>query len=156
MTVPLSDQEIEALEKLALGVPRHVVNNGFVLAQHPVAGEWFLYSDNGRGTGRQYIASFPAGKHYFGTLAQFMESAHPKAILALIGTLRKLRRQRDEARKALEPFARMVPSSFYNDGDNEGYGIMLHAMPNKSPDFRRRDILAARAALTKTPSDARS
>ena len=73
----------DVLKELALSVPRHVANYGFVLSKSPVCGDWFLYSDNGKGMGRQWIANIPAGRHYFGSLAQFMEAAHPAAILSL-------------------------------------------------------------------------
>jgi hypothetical protein len=71
------------LKTLAESVPDYVTNKGFILSKCPVAGEWFIYSDNGMGMGRQHIASIPTDKHYFGALPQFMAAAHPHAILEL-------------------------------------------------------------------------
>lgn len=77
----------DVLKALALSVPAHIVNYGFELGQRPVGGDWFLYSDNGRGMGRQHIAVIPAGKWYFGGLPQYMAAAHPAEILRLYARL---------------------------------------------------------------------
>lgn len=50
--------------------------------------------------------------------------------------------------EALRPFAKLQLSTLYSDAENEGYSIFLG-----KADFRRQDVLRARAALTKENTD---
>lgn len=52
-------------------------------------------------------------------------------------------------RKALEPFAKISPSTLCSDSDNEGYVAALSARltDDDESDFTRQDLIRARAAL---------
>lgn len=71
------------LRALAEAVPEHVVSSGWYLSK-PAFGRRYLYSDNFRGMGRQWIANLPQGTRYFGPLAEFMAAMSPRTTLRLL------------------------------------------------------------------------
>jgi hypothetical protein len=94
--------DLDALRRILDDVPSHLINHGFTLGGGPVGGDWHLYSDNYRGMGRQYIASLPAGKHYFGGLAQFMEAFDPITVRHLLDRVAAAEAGMETAIKAAE------------------------------------------------------
>ena len=61
-------------------------------------------------------------------------------------------------REALEPFAKIVPSSFYPADGSEGekYWVLLHTSDAGHSDFTGADLARARAALTALGQEAKS
>ena len=79
--------DLDRLEALAKAVPEHVQRNGWFVGK-PQFGHQHVYADDFKGQGRQHIASLPAGKTYFGSMADFIAAANPATILALISQAR--------------------------------------------------------------------
>jgi hypothetical protein len=80
--------DLAKLEALAKGVPEHIQLNGWYV-NPPSFGHQHVYADDFKGRGRQHIASIPAAKKYFGTLADFIAAANPATVLQLIALARR-------------------------------------------------------------------
>lgn len=76
--------------------------------------------------------------------------------LAYLPALSALLDERDRMREALEPFARIAPSSFYDEDGSEAerYTVRLYDNTRHEPphDFTGADLARARAALGNTPA----
>jgi len=136
---------IERLRALAQGVPQHVVNYGFRLSKRPVGGDWFLYTDNLKGMGRQHIASIPADRSYFGTLHEFMAAASPVEVLALV-------RRVEAAEQGMEAAIREAVERGRAEGIRdmrEAATAVLWALNEKPPESGRRTFYEAAQAVAK-------
>ena len=88
--------------------------------------------------GRPYNETYDEAVRF----AAFIAACDPDTILSLLAAL--------EARtKALEPFAKIEPSSFYPADGSEGekYWVLLHTSSDGHFDFTGADLARARAAL---------
>lgn len=99
----------DTLKTLALGVPAHIVNQGFILSERAAFGDRFLYSNDGHGMGRQHVATLSADKRYVGSLAEYMAAAHPIAILQLIA-------RAEAAEAGMEPAIKEAERRGYENG----------------------------------------
>lgn len=103
--------------------------------------------------GRGLIAPDCAWHHMAEDIAAALLSEHdPSAPLrqaqGMLFRAGRLTEENARLREALAPFARIVPSSFYGDPDNERYSVFLSKNGHAS-DFSRADLLRARAALNR-------
>lgn len=83
--MPTNDE----LRALASAVPEHVQASGWY-AGKPAFGRRYLYADNFRGMGRQWVCDFPAGNRYFGGLAEYVAAVHPRTVLRLLDRITTL------------------------------------------------------------------
>ena len=87
---------IAELETALAGLPEHWWQWQWKADEKPVFGEKYVrsvYGDNGHGMGRQVVASVPADRHYFGTVADFIAAANPDTVTMLLARLRDLETQ---------------------------------------------------------------
>jgi len=75
--------DIKRLKLLAEGIPAHIKRDGWT-AGKTVFGESHIYAETPPGSGRQHIATVPAGAKYFGPLAEYIAAVSPDVILELI------------------------------------------------------------------------
>ncbi|MDK6078961.1 hypothetical protein [Massilia varians] len=111
MTTPTetTDLDLDKLEALAKAVPEHIQLKGWFVGK-PQFGHQHVYADDFRGQGRQHIASLPAGKQYFGSMAGFIAAANPAVILKLIALAR--RTAAPVVQDAVNPLKELISSSF--------------------------------------------
>lgn len=82
--------QIEKLKKLAEGVSDHLKLDGWYSSDgKPTFGQYHVYADDGKGTGRQLICTVPADKSYFGKLHEYIAAANPDVIIELINKIEK-------------------------------------------------------------------
>ena len=89
----------EELRLLAAAVPEHIQLSGWYVGK-PSFGHRYLYADNFRGMGRQWVCDFHAGKGYFGGLAEYVAAVHPRTVIRLLDRIAEL-----EANLAAAPAA---------------------------------------------------
>ncbi|MDB5822238.1 MAG: hypothetical protein JWR21_942 [Herminiimonas sp.] len=78
------------LRTLALAVPKHIQASGWWLDK-PSFGHSYLYADDFKGMGRQWIADLPSGrKDYFGEVGQYIAAIHPRTVLRLLDRIEAL------------------------------------------------------------------
>lgn len=91
LTLP-TQEELDKLREAAEGVPDHIRLKGWFAGKEQF-GQQFVYADDFRGMGRQHIASLPASKGYFGTMADFIAAANPAHVLALLDLIAAQQKQ---------------------------------------------------------------
>lgn len=81
----------EELRTLAMAVPERILASGWY-TQTPRFGRQFLYADNFRGIGRQWIADVHPNKRYSGGVAEYLAAMHPRTVLRLLDRIAELER----------------------------------------------------------------
>lgn len=79
------------LRALALAVPERILASGWY-TQQPRFGRQFLYADNFRGMGRQWIADLHPNTRYTGGVAEYLAAVHPRTVLRLLDRIAELER----------------------------------------------------------------
>ena len=79
----------EELRSLASSVPAHIQLSGWYVGKLAF-GRRYLYADNFRGTGRQWVCDFPGEKVYFDGLAEYVAAVHPRTVLRLLDRISAL------------------------------------------------------------------
>jgi hypothetical protein len=82
----------EELRALANSVPEHIQCSGWYLGK-PAFGLRYLYADNFRGMGRQWVCNFDGGKGYVGGLAEYVAAVHPRAVLRLLDQIEVMEKE---------------------------------------------------------------
>lgn len=77
--LPCVDELYALIEK----VPEHIKLSGWVYSK-PMFGTQGVYAEPFSGHGKQHIMNLPAGKAYFGGLAQYIAGVNPRAIKILL------------------------------------------------------------------------
>lgn len=80
---------VEELRSLSAAVPDHIRLSGWYVGK-PAFGHRYVYADNFRGMGRQWVCDFPAGKDYFGSLAEYVAAVHPRTVIRLLDRIAEL------------------------------------------------------------------
>lgn len=86
----------EELRALACAVPERLQHSGWYIGK-PAFGHRYLYADNFRGMGRQWVCDFPSDKNYFGGLAEFVAAVHPRTVIRLLDRIAELEAQSQAA-----------------------------------------------------------
>ncbi len=84
----------EELRSLASAVPAHIQCSGWYIGK-PAFGHRYLYADNFRGMGRQWVCDFPAEKGYFDGLGEYVAAVHPRTVLRLLDRISELEAKLD-------------------------------------------------------------
>lgn len=79
----------EELRQLAAAVPERMQLSGWYVGK-PAFGRHYLYADNFKGTGRQWVCDFPTGKTYVGGLADYVAAVHPRTVVRLLDRIAQL------------------------------------------------------------------
>lgn len=82
----------EELRVLASAVPEHIQLSGWYIGK-PAFGHRYLYADNFRGMGRQWVCDFPSDKGYFDGLADYVAAVHPRTVIRLLDRIEELEAQ---------------------------------------------------------------
>jgi hypothetical protein len=164
--------DLGKLKALAIAVPEHIQLNGWYV-EAPRFGHQHVYADNFKGHGRQHIATLPAAKGYFGTMADFIAAANPAAILRIAALVaqqaaRIAELENGDAAPALvvpegmalvplEPTADMIYAGSNPISTAHKYKAMLAAAPTvPAPSFDMRPAMLSLACVVpfqfQTPS----
>ena len=94
-------ERIAALKEAIAGLPEHWHQWQWKADAKPVFGERYVrsvYGDNGHGMGRQVVASVPADRFYFGTVADFIAAANPDTVTMLLAEIDRLKAENETLR----------------------------------------------------------
>ncbi|AEI76517.1 hypothetical protein CNE_1c11620 [Cupriavidus necator N-1] len=84
----------EELRALASAVPEHLQLSGWYIGK-PAFGHRYLYADNFRGMGRQWVCHFASEKGYFNGLAEYVAAVHPRTVIRLLDRIAELEAQQE-------------------------------------------------------------
>jgi hypothetical protein len=80
------------LRELALAVPSHIQASGWYTEQ-PRFGRRYLYAENFKGMGRQWIADVHPDARYSSGLAEYLAAVHPRTVLRLLDQISSLEQE---------------------------------------------------------------
>lgn len=106
--LPISDR-ICQLEQALADIPAHLLKYQWRASGKAVFGDHHVYGDDGYGTGRQFIASTPADKAYFGSLSTFIAAANPDTISQLLKHIANLEEENMALREKVSLFTLQEP-----------------------------------------------
>lgn len=146
---------IEELRALASSVPEHIQLSGWYIGK-PAFGHRYLYADNFRGMGRQWVCDFPSDKGYFDGLADYVAAVHPRTVIRLLDRITELEGQPQIASaQQMEPIYQYrhrnevgeLESERWMDCDADEYARFA-----QWPEIERRIVYAAPASSASPPS----
>ncbi|MGB9110920.1 MAG: hypothetical protein WCC39_19705, partial [Telluria sp.] len=136
--------DLDKLEALAKSVPEHIQLKGWFV-EKPHFGHQHVYADDFKGYGRQHIATLPAHKKYFGSMAEFIAKFNPATVRALIDLARRAQPRVTEQASELPPLP-AAWGTMYSDSLQELDGFTADQMRGYAIDYAMQ---LGRAALTR-------